>query len=73
MKNFHLELNDIRCSFTIINTTLILLFGISIAWFGLIIAIVGIIKDITVDKKVNGLIMHSANAVLNIYFLTLLF
>jgi hypothetical protein len=47
-------------------------FGLSIAWFGLAVACLGLIKDITIDKRINGTIMHGANAILNIYFLSLL-
>lgn len=66
---FVIEYNDIRCLVTIINIILIMLFGLSIAWFGLIVAMIGMIKDITVDRKINGLLMHFANVILNIYFL----
>lgn len=69
---YQFEWNDLRAVFTVINVLLIMRFGLSIAWFGLAIALVGLIKDITVDKKINGTVMHGANAILNIYFLTLL-
>ena len=46
-----------------------MMYGLSIAWFGLGVAIVGIIKDLTTDRRINGLIMHLANVSLNIYFL----
>lgn len=66
-----LEINDFRSLITVINVILIMLFGISFAWFGLTISFLGILKDIITDKKINGLIMHSANVLLNIYLLTL--
>ncbi len=76
MKNFFnietgykFEWNDLRCFVTVINVILIMIYGLSISWFGLFVAVVGIVKDLTTDRKVNGLLMHIANAVLNIYFL----
>lgn len=66
---YKFEWNDIRAVITLVNVILIMRFGLSIAWFGLAIACVGLIKDITIDKRVNGVVMHSANAILNIYFL----
>lgn len=67
-----MEINDIRSTLTIINVSSILLFGLSFAWFGLIISALGVMKDIFVDKKVNGFLMHSANVTLNIYLIFLL-
>ena len=66
---YKFEWNDLRALMTTINVILIIRFGLSIAWFGLAIAVVGIIKDLTVDRKINGLVMHISNAVLNIFFL----
>ena len=66
---YQFEWNDIRALVTLINVILIMRFGLSIAWLGLVIAGVGLVKDITIDKRVNGVVMHSANAILNIYFL----
>ena len=63
------EWNDLRAFITVINVLLIMKFGLSIAWFSLGVATMGLIKDITVDKKVNGMVMHLANMILNIYFL----
>lgn len=65
------EINDIRALITVINVLLVLIFGISIAWFGLVVSIIGIFKDIFIDKRINGTVMHTANAILNIYFITL--
>ena len=66
---YKFEWNDLRCFVTIINVILIMVYGLSIAWFGLIVAFVGVIKDLTVDRKINGLLMHVANVALNVYFL----
>ena len=66
---YRFEWNDLRCFVTIINVVLIMIYGLSIAWFGLAVALVGIVKDLTTDHKINGLLMHIANIVLNVYFL----
>lgn len=66
-----IEWNDLRAFITVINVLLIMKFGLSIAWFSLGVASLGLLKDITVDKKANGAVMHIANIILNIYFLTL--
>ena len=66
---YKFEWNDLRCFITIINVILIMVYGLSIAWFGLIVAFVGVIKDLTVDRKINGLLMHCSNVALNVYFL----
>ena len=64
------EWNDLRAFITVINVILIMRFGLSIAWFSLGVATMGFIKDITIDKKLNGAIMHISNMALNIFFLT---
>lgn len=72
-KKYQFEWNDLRCFITIINVVLIMIYGLSIAWFGLAVAGCGIIKDLTEipDGKFrfSSLIMHLANVVLNIFFL----
>lgn len=66
---YHFEWNDLRCFVQVINVILIMTYGLSIAWFGLFVAMVGIIRDLTTDRHINGLIMHFATVVLNVYFL----
>lgn len=66
---YKFEWNDLRCFITVVNVILIMIYGLSISWFGLAVAVIGIVKDLTADRKVNGLLMHVANAILNIYFL----
>ena len=70
---YKFEWNDLRAFITVINVVLIMVYGLSISWFGLAIALIGIIKDLAVDHKINGLIMHLANVALNIYFLVMLY
>lgn len=64
-----LEWNDLRCILTLINAILIIFYDKSIAWFGIFIAFLGIMKDITLDRKLNGAVMHFTTLLLNIYFL----
>lgn len=66
---YSFEWNDLRALVTVINVILIMRFGLSIAWFSLGVACMGLIKDITIDKKINGLVMHTANILLNLYFI----
>lgn len=68
-ESYKFEWNDLRCFATVINVILIMIYGLSIAWFGLFIAFIGIIKDLTTDRKINGLLMHFSSVILNIYFL----
>lgn len=67
------EWNDLRAGVTIINVILIMIFGLSVSWFGLALAVLGLVKDFTSDRRINNILMHSANAVLNLYFLSLLY
>jgi len=70
---YKFEWNDLRAIITIINVVLIMIFGLSIAWFGLVVAIVGLIRDFTSDRHLNGILMHLASVVLNLYFISLLY
>jgi len=69
---YKFEWNDLRAFVTVINVILIMVYGLSIAWFGLAVAVIGVIKDLAVDHRINGLIMHLANVALNIYFILLI-
>jgi len=71
--DYKFEWNDLRCFATVINVTLVMVFGLSISWFGLGIAIVGLVKDLTSDRHINGIIMHLSSIALNVYFLFLLY
>ena len=68
-EDYKFEWNDLRCFITVVNVILIMIYGLSISWFGLAVASIGVVKDLTTDRKVNGLLMHLANVALNIYFL----
>lgn len=70
---YRFEYNDLRAFITVINVILIMIFGLSIAWFGLAIALIGVIKDLKVDRHINGLVMHLSSVALNVYFIILLY
>ena len=70
---YKFEMNDIRALIQILNVALIMRFGLSISWFGLTIAVCGLVKDLATDRHINGIAMHTASTVLNIYFLSLLY
>ena len=72
-KNYKFEWYDLRCFVTLVNVILIMIYGLSISWFGLAVAVLGIVKDLTTDRKINGLLMHCSNAILNIYFLLMFY
>lgn len=70
---FRWEWQDFRALATVLNVLLIMQFGLEIAWFGLLISVVGLIKDCTnKNRHLNDFVLHGATAVLNIYFLTLI-
>lgn len=81
MKNFFnitaeryiFDYNDIRCLLTLFNVIMIIIFGLSIAWIGLAIAIFGTVRDMVCEeRKINSTIQHLTMIVLNIYFVTLM-
>lgn len=71
-KSYQFEWNDLRTFITVINVILIMRYGLSIAWFGLIIAILGMIKELTGNRHINCLISYLATMILNLYFISLL-
>lgn len=71
---YKFEWNDLRALAMLLNVILVMTIGFSASWFGLGIAAVGIVKDLTdKEKRINGLAMHLASVALNIYFLTLMY
>ena len=70
--DYKFEYNDLRALITVVNVILIMIYGLSIAWFGLAVAGIGVVKDLTIDRRINGLVMHLANVALNLYFIILL-
>lgn len=73
-KRYKFEWNDLRACTTVLNVILIMIYGLSISWFGLSIAVLGVIKDCTDEEfRWNSLIMHLANIALNVFFLAKIF
>lgn len=69
---YKFEWNDLRTLITVINVILIMKYGLSIAWFGLAVAILGMIKELTGNRHINCLVSYLATIALNTYFITLL-
>ena len=70
---FRFEWNDLRALIQLLNVILIMIFGLSVSWFGLAIAVFGVVKDMSQHRHINDIIMHMSGVVLNVYFLTLLY
>jgi hypothetical protein len=66
---YKFEWNDLRALITIINVIIVLGCGLSIAWIALTIAALGLVNDFTTNKKINGFVIHSLNAIISIYLL----
>lgn len=69
---YQFEWNDLRTVITVLNVILIMNYGLSIAWFGLAVAILGMIKELTGNRHINCLVSYLATIALNVYFITLL-
>jgi MFS superfamily sulfate permease-like transporter len=67
---YKFEWNDLRCLLQLINVALIVFWSFDVgAIFGLVVASLGIIKDFTTDRHINGIVMHLASIMLNCYIL----
>lgn len=66
---FRFEWNDLRAFIQIINVALIMIFGLSVAWLGLAIALFGVIKDMSQHRHINDIVLHLTGVVLNLHFL----
>lgn len=67
---YQFEWNDLRALLQIINVMLIVFAGFNVgAIFGLVIGGLGLIKDLTIDRHINGMVLHLAGIALNIYIL----
>lgn len=67
---YKFEMNDLRALLQIINVVLIVFVGFNVgATFGLIIASLGLIKDLATDRHINGIVMHFAGICLNVFIL----
>lgn len=68
---FRFEWNDLRAFIQIINVALIMIFGLSVAWLGLAIALFGIVKDLSQHRHINDIVLHLTGVILNIHLLHL--
>ena len=63
---YKFEWNDLRCLLQLINVALIVFWSFDVgAIFGLVVATLGLIKDFTTDRHINGIVMHLASIMLN--------
>lgn len=69
---YKFEWNDLRTLITVINVILIMKYGLSIAWFGLAVAVIGMVKELTGNRHINCLVSYLATIALNVYFISLL-
>lgn len=69
---YKFEWNDLRTILTVLNVVLIIKFGLSIAWFGIAIGVLGIVKELTGNRHINCLVSYLATIALNIYLINLL-
>ena len=73
-QGYRYETNDLRALTMIINLLLVITIGLTSSWFGLSLAVLGIIKDIkNPHRHINDFLMHGASLLMNVYFLTLLY
>ena len=68
-EHYQFEWNDLRAVMTVINVILIMTYGLSVAWVGLAISVIGVVRDLTKERRVSGLVMHLATVALNLYFI----
>ena len=68
---YRFEWNDARALIAVINLVLILIFGLRISWFGLVLAVFGVFKDLSQHRHINDMVLHLSTAALNIYLLTI--
>lgn len=70
---YSFEWNDLRTFITVINVILIMMYGLSIAWFGLAVAIIGMVKETLGARHINCYVSYIATIALNVNFLLLLY
>ena len=68
-ESFRFEWGDLVALTQLINVILIISLGLVAAWFGLALAVIGIVIDFLQHKHINNIIMRITMIVLNIHFL----
>lgn len=67
------DYNDVRMLLTIFNVVMIIIFGLSVAYVGLIIAVFSTIRDFVYEeRKINSFLQNIFMIVLNCYFVSLM-
>lgn len=67
---YKFEWNDLRALLQLVNVLLIVLCSFNVgAIFGLVIGSIGLLKDLAVDRHLNGIVLHLLSITLNIYIL----
>jgi hypothetical protein len=61
-----IEWNDIRAFLSVLNLGAFLYLGRSLAIFGVCVAILGLLKDYFVDKKISGAVLHSVALIMSL-------
>lgn len=68
---FRIERADLAAFAMLINVILVMTIGFPASWFGLSIAVIGMIIDFTRKSHINCLVMRISTIILNYYFLSL--
>jgi hypothetical protein len=73
-ENYKFDIGDLRAFTMVLNVILIMTIGLSSSWFGLTLAVLGLVRDFyDPNRRINGMVNHLASAVLNVYFLILFY
>jgi hypothetical protein len=69
-ENYKFEVGDLWALLQVVNVALIVFVGFDVgAVFGLAVAVLGLVFDFVVYRRINGVVLHLAVAVLNIFIL----
>lgn len=69
---YQFEWGDLRTLVTVINVLLIMKYGLCVAWFGLSVAVFGLVRELTKSRHINSVVAYLATIALNVYFISLL-
>lgn len=73
-ESYKFDIGDLRAFTMVLNVILIMTIGLSSSWFGLALALLGLVRDFhDSNRRINGMVNHLASAVLNTYFLVLFY
>ena len=72
-ESYKFEWGDFDAVTTILNLILIIIIGFKASFFGAVVAVFGIGRDLFIHRRINGLLIHISTLCLNLYFLMILF